>query len=117
MNNKQGYNLLTIGVPLGVAILVTVLLVTGFAQPSIIGADGERAKILDDDFCRVSAFNTDENITAEERSEACLEAQGYGDIIMIGAFFVSFVTGFLIMRSIVIPVNEWDNKKNRSALN
>ena len=94
------------------------MLVSGFIQPSFEGADGERAKMLDDNFCRVSAFNTDEEATAEQRSTWCLEAQEMGNIMVVGAFFVSLITAFLILRSMVKPISEWgEATENRSALN
>lgn len=119
MNNQQYYHILTIGVPILVASLVTIMLVTGFIQPSFEGADGVRAKMLDDNFCRVSAFNTNEEATAEQRSAWCSEAQELGNLMVVGAFFVSLTVAFLILRSMVKPISEWDNNEteNRSALN
>ena len=118
MNNQQYYHILTIGVPHIVAFLTIGLLVSGFLQPSFEGADGERAKILDDNFCRVGAFITDEKATAEERSDWCNQTHEWKDEMVISAFFISLLTAFLIIRSMVKPVSEWgEDTKNRSALN
>jgi len=116
LNNKTKHFILTKITPAVIVAVVMALVFGGVLTPSFQGADGKVSKITDDDFCRVSAFSPSES-TPEEVSEACKEAKKLTFGISPFVYILFTVIGIVIMSSVVLPHEQWDQiKRGRSAV-
>lgn len=112
MNNKLQYFILTKITPTIISAIVMILVFNGVGMGYIEGADGKLSKVTDDDFCRVSAFNTDDKATAEERSQWCSDADQMIEDTMIFGFIIVSIIGMILARSLIKPIEEWEINKS-----